>query len=462
MRWGNFFTLRSTHATNPIKTCENHQPNNSSNQKENDMNNINVMIVDDHPLESAHVCRIFQDCGINQTFNVNHISDAINIIKRENVDLLICDILMPNGGGAKLISQLHNLLKQQTISSLPILVWLSSMNKVLLHSHTQLAYEANFRHVNSISKPFNKQNCMHILSHVKNVFSLSSRSPSAPTAYGFKEQEIIEALFSKNSISIALQPQVRLADRKIVGAEALARCRHPILGNIAPDVFLPIINKLGLDLLLFFHVLSRIIATQQVLARNGVFLPIAINASASTLISPSLTEEIIKRWDLTGLPRSLLVIELTENVELEHGLDLMVALNQLRANGFAIACDDYGIGISTLKIVSRMPFTELKLDREFVAAMQRSAKHREIVRSSILLGKKLKLKIIAEGIEDEACADSLLKMGCEIGQGFGLHFPMPPEKYLEHILHQHEKLEEVAEECTELVHIMHRIEFKST
>ena len=401
------------------------------------MENLNIMLVSGSLRESEPLQRMLFQAGIRKIRCCSHIREAEQQLLHEPVDLLICDIQMPDGGGAELIAKVHAGLRSGELANAPMLLWHSRVNKTLQESHVRLAREAGFNYVWAASLPMSADKCQQFLRQVllartamaeaRSVQGVPGRLGSRP----FSEQEVIEALCSKGNISIDLQPLVRLRDGAMVGAEALARCSHPTRGNIRPSVFLPVVNKLGLDLLLFFHVLSGVIATQQALAGQGVLLPIAINASASTMASPNIVNEIMVRWDRTKLARSLLVIELTENIEPEIGLDLMVALNQLRANGFGIACDDYGIGISSLKMLSDMPFSSLKLDQLFVASMLESSRHYEIVRSSIQLGKELKLQVVAEGVESPRHIKALREMGCEVGQGFGLHRPMSPQRYIE-------------------------------
>ncbi|PTU66821.1 hypothetical protein DB032_18755 [Chromobacterium sp. Panama] len=401
------------------------------------MENLNVMVVSGSSRDNERLQRMLSQAGIRNIRHCGHIREAEQQLLREPVDLLVCDIQMPDGGGAELIAKVHAGVRRGELADAPMLLWHSAAGKLLQESHVRLAREAGFNYVWAAHPTMDDGECAQFLRQVelaRAAMAEAARVNGVPGRLGtrpFSEQEVIEALCSKGNISIDLQPQVRLSDGVVVGAEALARCMHPTRGNIRPSVFLPVVSKLGLDLLLFFHVLSGVISTQQALNAKGVRLPISINASAATLASPNLVREITMRWDKTKLERSLLVIELTENLEPEIGLDLMVALNQLRANGFDIACDDYGIGISSLKMLSAMPFSSLKLDQLFVASMLESSRHYEIVRSSILLGKELNLQVVAEGVESTRHVKALREMGCETGQGFGLYRPMAPSRYIE-------------------------------
>ncbi|MBN3002405.1 EAL domain-containing response regulator [Chromobacterium alkanivorans] len=401
------------------------------------MEDLNVMVVSGPSRDNERFQRMLFQAGIRNIRYCGHIHEAEQQLLRDPVDLLVCDIQMPDGGGAELIAKVHAGVRRGELSDAPMLLWHSAAGKSLQESHVRLAREAGFNYVWTAHPTMDDGECAQFLRQVelaRAAMAEAVRVKGVPGRLGtrpFSEQEVIEALCSKGNVTIDLQPQVRLRDGAITGAEALARCMHPTRGNIRPSVFLPVVSKLGLDLLLFFHVLSGVIATQQALSAQGVRLPISINASAATLSSPNLAREITMRWDKTQLERSLLVVELTENLEPEIGLDLMVALNQLRANGFGIACDDYGIGISSLKMLSAMPFSSLKLDQLFVASMLESSRHYEIVRSSILLGRELKLQVVAEGVESARHIKVLREMGCEIGQGFGLYRPMAPSRYIE-------------------------------
>jgi len=229
------------------------------------------------------------------------------------------------------------------------------------------------------------------------------------------------------SLTLHYQPKVDLATGTVCGVEALARWPHPTRGHVAPDVFIPLAEQCGLIGPLTAWVLEVALRQARVWLRAGQPLPVAVNLSGANLRDPHLVEtvaELLRRHDV---PASLLRLELTESVVMADQAAMRVALAALAALGVGLSIDDFGTGYSSLAYLKRLPVDELKLDKAFVRHMVTDASDEAIVRATVGLAHSLGLRIVAEGVEDEATRVILVRFGCDIAQGYHLSCPLPAD-----------------------------------
>ena len=244
------------------------------------------------------------------------------------------------------------------------------------------------------------------------------------------EDEVIGALTSGEGMRVVFQPQFDLQDRRMVGAEALIRWRHDRLGEIAPATFLPIVNRLGLDLLLFSFVERNAIGMLSQLQEAGVDMPLSVNASPKTLCAPGLAERLAFRMRRAGLPADRLVIELTEESTDFDVLQLSASIAALRTRSFQVSLDDFGSGSASLALLSHTPFDELKIDGALVRACLSAPRSCSVISGIVDLARALDLRLVAEGIQDAQAIAMLLRLGCRLGQGFALARPLETADFL--------------------------------
>ena len=243
-------------------------------------------------------------------------------------------------------------------------------------------------------------------------------------------QDLVCSLLSANDIRIVLHPQIELATGRIVAAEALARWKHSALGDIPPSRFVPLANECGLNVLLFHCVEAKVVALLRTLIRNNCPIPIAVNVSADTLCAKDLAKRLEQRLRRAGVENSLFKLELTEDVPVKDLLALSAIMGQLRHRGFAVSMDDFGCGMATLDLLTKLPFSELKIDSNFVRNMLDDPVLDKVVRSVIALGRDLGMKVVAEGIESDEHVHTLIEYGCQIGQGYAFCRPLEVEHFI--------------------------------
>ncbi|WP_048430481.1 putative bifunctional diguanylate cyclase/phosphodiesterase [Methylobacterium indicum] len=263
--------------------------------------------------------------------------------------------------------------------------------------------------------------------HCHRLFTPALRD--ATLSWTARQQELPRALAAGEFV-LFYQPQLRLADRRVVGAEALIRWRHPRLGLLAPAEFLAPLEASRLAVPVGRWVLREACAQAAAWRRAGAGdLRIGVNLFGAQFHSASLVDEVKAALADSGLPASALEIEITETIILRHDEGLIAPLRALRDLGVGLAFDDYGTGYASLSPLKRFPLTRLKIDRSFVQGMVASPQDRAIVQSVLTLGRSFGLAVIAEGVETETMAERLRAKGCEEAQGYLFGRPMPAEAF---------------------------------
>ncbi|MBK5344663.1 EAL domain-containing protein [Pseudomonas sp. TH49] len=241
-------------------------------------------------------------------------------------------------------------------------------------------------------------------------------------------------LSSGDGLRVVIQPQHDLRTGNVLAAEALIRWQHPQIGNIPPTEFLPHLDGMGLESVLFEFVLKCVLDLLCTLRLLNIECPVAINASASLMADIKTIKTIENFLKQAELPAHLLKVEVTEDKPTTNLKALTENLSQLRADGFCVSMDDFGTGHSTLERLISLPFSELKIDKTFITQMLSCASSHAIVLTSLELGRKLGLKVVAEGVETNDQSRLLQHMGCKYGQGFGLTRPLEMKDFITKIV----------------------------
>ena len=237
---------------------------------------------------------------------------------------------------------------------------------------------------------------------------------------------LADAMDSRQLI-LFYQPKINLGSGDLTGFEALVRWQHPVHGMIAPARFIPLVEHSPLIGRFTGYVLAT--ACDQIRIWNGKKLTfdVAINISAKNIGDSENAALLEKNLREQAMEPNRLVFELTESAAMGDALQAMGVLAHLRLKGIRLSIDDFGTGYSSLVQLQRMPFTEIKIDRGFVAECTTSGDSRVIVKTIVDLAHNLGLKAVAEGIESEAVLDYLAEIGCDEGQGYYISKPMPAD-----------------------------------
>jgi diguanylate cyclase (GGDEF)-like protein/PAS domain S-box-containing protein len=238
------------------------------------------------------------------------------------------------------------------------------------------------------------------------------------------------------SLCLHYQPQVSLEDRHLYGVEALARWFHPELGMIPPSQFIPLAEECGLTAELGRWVLHEACRQLGEWQSRGLTVPsVSINLSPTSFRDPDLPQTIARTLEDHALPAEKLTLEVTEGVLLEANSGVLKTIKEVTALGVRLSVDDFGTGYSSLSYLRRLPVSELKLDRSFVADLAHDKAASALSAAIMGIGQSLNLTLIAEGVETEEQSRILAEQGYGIAQGY-LFSPALPPKEFEHWIEQ--------------------------
>lgn len=244
------------------------------------------------------------------------------------------------------------------------------------------------------------------------------------------ENELRQA-FQQGQFLLYFQPLMDLQQGGCMAVEALVRWRHPVEGMVAPGRFIPIAEESGLIVPLGYWVLEESCRSIQQLRRQQPQLKVAINISVRQFRDPALAERIEQLLQRYQLEPQALELEITETMLMGDLADILQVLNRLKALGISICIDDFGTGYSSLSYLKQLPVDVLKVDQSFVKDIPFDTNDMEIAAAVIAMAHKLKLKVVAEGIEHQDQIQFLLENQCDIGQGYLFSQPKPLSALLE-------------------------------
>ena len=247
----------------------------------------------------------------------------------------------------------------------------------------------------------------------------------------FALEQDLHDVVGRDQLLLHYQPIVDLGSGEVAGAEALMRWNHPERGLVGPSKFIPVLEQtsamaeVGLWAL---NAACREAAAWRAAGLGGIKM--AVNLSATQCRDPKLPETVLRTLSRNGLPPANLELELTETTaaeDIEHTRQLLGAL---RAHGISVSIDDFGAGYSNLTYLKNLPFSKLKIDREFVTEVDLRRDSRAICAALIELARGLQISVLAEGVERLEEVETLYGMGCRLFQGYFFARPMPSAEFL--------------------------------
>jgi EAL domain-containing protein (putative c-di-GMP-specific phosphodiesterase class I) len=243
-------------------------------------------------------------------------------------------------------------------------------------------------------------------------------------------EEGLRRALERQEFVVHYQPKINLKTGKITGAEALLRWTHPTRGPVSPVQFIPVAEDCGLILPIGNWILRE--ACQQARAWVDAGLPLgtmAVNISGIQLRDENFLEAIFAILQDTGLDPRFLELELTESVLMKHAESTASILRTLRAKGIQIAVDDFGTGYSSLSYLRRFPMDALKIDQSFIRQITTVPDETIIVAAVIAMGRSLKLRVVAEGVETQEQLAFLQAHQCDEAQGYHFSPPVLPHQF---------------------------------
>ena len=241
------------------------------------------------------------------------------------------------------------------------------------------------------------------------------------------------ALADDSQLRLVFQPKIELGTGRCIGAEALLRWRHPVLGEISPAEFVPVIEQTSLARAATRWVLERALRQLAAWRRAGLTLQVAINVSAVNLLEADFCEHVRARLHAWEVPPAALAIEITESALMSNRTLAASTLEALAAGGVQLAIDDFGTGYSSLAYLQSVPAKVVKIDQSFIRDLDTDERKRALVATMIKLAHELGQLVVAEGVETAPVAHVLAGTGCDQVQGYLYAKPLAPAQFEEWI-----------------------------
>ncbi len=382
---------------------------------------LRVLIVDDHPFLRTAAQRMLLSLGVKDILQAHDGQHALAILQSENakiVDVVLCDLDMPGMDGMEFIRHL-SINRAYSLS----IVLVSGLDAALISSVETMTAAYGLRVLGAIEKPLSLAKLGALLAlHAQPREAVQlCVSAFAPNLYSV--EEILEGVHLRQ-FEPFFQPKVSFKTGQIVGVEALARWRHPQYGLIGPYHFIGVLEKAHKMDELTFLILEKAAIASRLLYEQGSGITVSVNLSLTSLSDTALIDKIAETVHQAGVEPKQITLEVTESAAMTDAAHALENLARLRMRGFGLSIDDYGTGYSNMQQLSRIAFTELKIDASFVKDIAKNRALRIIVESSIDMAHKLKVESVAEGVESQSDWDMLKNMGCGVAQGYFIARPM--------------------------------------
>ncbi|MHA2771831.1 EAL domain-containing response regulator [Vibrio harveyi] len=375
---------------------------------------MNILIVEDDRLQATNL-KILLNRLFEGTITIVHRgAEVATISETQPVDLMFCDIDLPDINGVNLLSNLAKSARPKGV------VILSAMSQDVVEITYNMCLSAGYGFVRALTKPISHQQLNQIFNEFKQ-YTLEEQVVSLPILIGRDE---ISTAFEQGWFLNYYQPQYSAKDNRLIGVEALVRCRHPQHGIIAPAQFITEIQARNELDKLFWIVLENAL---QDMSQLKVNINLSVNMNQKTLKQP-MSARLFALCDQYQIAPERITLELTEDEVYDCSVTSLANLANLRLTGVGLAIDDFGTGYSSLSQLATLPYTELKIDRQFIKDALTNFKSQQITISSLHLAKSLGLKSVAEGVEDTETLSYLRELGVELYQGFVRCRPIPFEQ----------------------------------
>lgn len=390
---------------------------------------LNVLIADDSITQQQYAHQSCTELGLSNIYTATNGVEALKVLQTNLIDVVLVDLEMPVMDGVELI----HAIAHHKLSTNIIIV--SAKDPILISSVGTMAEAEGLTVLGTFKKPLHLDllQCS-LLQFIVGLQTQRTKLTTeqlqdAPTVTGVELNHAI----THGEMILAYQPKLTVQGLLLRGVEALARWQHPQKGLISPTIFIPLAERLGLINALTHHLMAMAFKEKRNWQNMGLRFHIAFNLSPISLADEGLVDWIIALTQKYNVLPQEITFEITENAFLNELACAIRTLARLRLKGFNIAIDDYGTGFANAQQLSRVPATELKLDRSLVHNVATRPQQRTILASSIDLAKDLKMVTVAEGVETLEDYKVLLELGADQVQGFYFSKPLYPNDLLEFV-----------------------------
>jgi len=334
---------------------------------------------------------------------------------------------MPGMDGLELIRRLSEASARVSV------ILASGLERTLIASVATMSIAYGIRLLGVVEKPLTPAKLKPLIKLHGLAGAGPARSDAAPA---FALEEVVSGL-KDDQFEPFFQPKIDLASGKIKGAEALARWRHPQKGLIAPYAFIELLEDNGQIGELTWRMLKKSAAACLDWRKAGLDATVSVNLSLKSLDDVRVADRVTDLVRGERLDPRHMILEVTESAATSDVGVALENLARLRMKGFGLSIDDYGTGYSSMRQLTRIAFTELKVDQSFVTNAGKENSARVILESSLKLARKLGITSVAEGVETPDGMQLLRRLNCDVAQGFFIARPMEGTMFRDWVRQEH-------------------------
>jgi EAL domain-containing protein (putative c-di-GMP-specific phosphodiesterase class I)/CheY-like chemotaxis protein len=380
-----------------------------------DISSLHFLVAEDHQLQRCLLVEMLRGMGAVEILEAGDGMAALNCCQTASrpIDVVFSDLSMPGMDGLQFVRHLSEMRFAGS------LILTSAQQPSLISSAAAMAEAYGITVAGVLEKPLLSATVGALLERVQSIGTRARRA--TPRAIGY--DEIYEGLES-GQFTAYYQPKVDTLSGEWLGVEALARWNHPTLGVILPDAFIPQMEASQLVDRLTVEMFGHTTAFAAQCRDEGMDLTCSLNLSAASVRRHGFAEQLTAMAHALSLDTSRLIFELTETASMTSIGKVLENLARLRMSGFGLAIDDFGTGYSSIQQLTRISFTELKIDRSFVTNAAKRESGPVILEATIALAKKLNITSVAEGVETAEDIQLLRQLHCDCSQGYYFAEPM--------------------------------------
>ena len=379
---------------------------------------LKVLVIDDQSHVRNWVRTVLKNAGVTNVTEASNGGEAMAAVTQPGAwfDLVLCDLRMPERDGIETIRAFAALGLESAFAIMSV------EEERVIETAGMLAEVQGLRVLGTVAKPLTAEKLDALFAKMRDV-----TPPRAVDAKMAPEADLTNA-FLRQELQLVYQPKIWMRTGKFAGVESLVRWKHPALGLFQPNLFVPLMEGSDdLSASLTDFSLRESIACVGRWREAGRELRIAVNVSARAFDRLDLPERANAMCLEHKVEPEWITLELTETYIARDPVRLIDVATRLRLKGFSLSIDDFGTGQSGLSKLQKLPFNELKIDRQFVNGCSQSTTQRSVVEASLALARSLKMTSVAEGVQHRPDWDLLMQLGCDVMQGYFIARPMSEE-----------------------------------
>lgn len=375
---------------------------------------LHILVVEDDPAQRELLCAALRYFGARNICAVADARSALADLDAAHCDLLVCDLTLPGMDGIEL-------LERAAGCDIGAFAIMSAADAGILAAVESGLVERGANLVGLLPKPLTMDAVGLLLQRLGETH-MAPRCAARPVPKLPADAATLEAALRSREFEPFYQPKVALDTGQVLGVEVLARWRRANGELLGPASFIPAMEQTTLIDRLTWQLIDRALA--EAACWDAGRSTIAFNLAPRTLEDACLPDRLAALAGRHRIPPERITLELTETAMARDPQSMRDCAARLRLRGFGLAIDDFGTGYSSLALLLGLPFTELKIDRSFVARLATSRKARTLLETMITLGKRLDMEVVAEGVESENDLHLLRTFDCPAAQGFHIARPM--------------------------------------